>query len=218
MALVDELGAAILIMYQLVPVGRGLGIEDAALDLGANERLIRFMAQAQSVIRAIMEPVAGPQYWPFLLQQSGIHRGPLLRLGHEADQPLVSTQVQGGFPDTPASPHRFFTSSRTGKAYVIANILDGPVYAQTPRYPLCIAEFDTDRLCVIRDSVVVIQDLPEGAPKSRRYTNFDMYEERGSGNLILTMPEQPKKVDFEDMTRAEDFEADCIQWRVRFVD
>jgi radical SAM protein with 4Fe4S-binding SPASM domain len=80
MTLVDELGTAILIMYQLVPVGRGQGIEAAALDVSANERLIRFMARAQSVTRAIMEPVAGPQYWPFLLQQNGIAGGPLLRL------------------------------------------------------------------------------------------------------------------------------------------
>jgi radical SAM protein with 4Fe4S-binding SPASM domain len=80
MALVDELGTAILIMYQLVPVGRGRGIEDASLDLSANERLIRFMAQAQSSTRAVMEPVAGPQYWPFLLQRAGIESGPLLRL------------------------------------------------------------------------------------------------------------------------------------------
>lgn len=80
MDLVDDLGTAILIMYQLVPVGRGQGIGEAALDLGANERLIRFMAQAQGTTRAVMEPVAGPQYWPFLLQRNGIHGGPLLRL------------------------------------------------------------------------------------------------------------------------------------------
>jgi len=80
MALVDELGTAILIMYQLVPVGRGRNIGEAALDLGANERLTRFMAQAQRTTRAIMEPVAGPQYWPFLLQRAGIKSGPLLRL------------------------------------------------------------------------------------------------------------------------------------------
>ncbi len=81
MTLIDELGSGILLMYQLVPVGRGRGIEEAALDLGANERLIRFMAEAQRVTRAIMEPVAGPQYWPFLMQRSGIRNGPLLRLG-----------------------------------------------------------------------------------------------------------------------------------------
>ena len=116
---------------------------------------------------------------------------------------------------TPASPHRFFTSSKTGKTYLLANILPGPVYGQRPRYPLTIAEFDTDRLCVLRDTVQIIQDLPKGAPKSRRYTNFNMYEERGTGDLILHMAEQPKKVEFEDMTRPEDMEADCIEFRVR---
>jgi radical SAM protein with 4Fe4S-binding SPASM domain len=80
MTLVDELGTGILLMYQLVPVGRGRGISKAALDLGANERLIRFMANAQRATKAIMEPVAGPQYWPFLLQSNGIDDGPLMRL------------------------------------------------------------------------------------------------------------------------------------------
>ena len=83
MALVEELGTGILLMYQLVPVGRGRRIGQAALDLGANERLIRFMAHAQRTARAIMEPVAGPQYWPFLLQRSGIRGGPLLSLAEQ---------------------------------------------------------------------------------------------------------------------------------------
>jgi radical SAM protein with 4Fe4S-binding SPASM domain len=79
-ALVNDLQASILLMYQLVPVGRGRGIQEAALDLSANEKLIRFMAQTQRTAKAIMEPVAGPQYWPFLLQQQGIRDGSLLRL------------------------------------------------------------------------------------------------------------------------------------------
>jgi radical SAM protein with 4Fe4S-binding SPASM domain len=80
MMLVDRLGAGILLMYQLVPVGRGRRIEEASLDLNANERLIRFMAKAQQNTKAIMEPVAGPQYWPFLLQRAGIAGGVRLRL------------------------------------------------------------------------------------------------------------------------------------------
>ena len=116
---------------------------------------------------------------------------------------------------TPASCSRFFPSSKTGKTYWIANILPGPVHFQIPRYPLTIAEFDTDRLCVLRDTVQVIQDLPKGAPKSRRYTNFQVYEERGTGDLILCMPEQPKKGELEEITRAEDMESDCIEFRVR---
>ena len=54
MALVDELGTGILLMYQLVPVGRGRGIGEAALDRGDNERLIRFIARAQRTARAII--------------------------------------------------------------------------------------------------------------------------------------------------------------------
>ncbi len=62
------------------PCWAGRSISEAALDLGANERLIRFMVDAQRSTRAIMEPVAGPQYWPFLLQRARISSGPLLRL------------------------------------------------------------------------------------------------------------------------------------------
>jgi radical SAM protein with 4Fe4S-binding SPASM domain len=80
LTLVDDLGTGILLMYQLVPVGRGQDVEEAALGRQANERLIRFLAEAQRTSRAIIEPVAGPQYWPFLLRRAGIHGGPLLHL------------------------------------------------------------------------------------------------------------------------------------------
>jgi len=119
---------------------------------------------------------------------------------------------------TPASPHRFFTSSKTGKTYLLANILDAPVYHQHPRYPLAIAEFDPEAVCVRRDTVEVIQDLPPGAPTERRYTNFSMREERGTGDLLLVMPEQPREVDYSDMTDPEQFTADCFQWRVALLD
>ncbi|MGD8546263.1 MAG: radical SAM protein [Candidatus Bathyarchaeota archaeon] len=80
MTIIEELGASILLMYQLVPVGRGQGISQATLDLDSNEQLIRFIVQAQRLSRAIIEPVAAPQYWPFLLKRNGIVTGPLLRL------------------------------------------------------------------------------------------------------------------------------------------
>ncbi len=79
MNLIDQVSTGILLMYQLVPVGRGCQIKNEALDLSANERLIQFMAKAQRNIQAIMEPVAGPQYWSYLLQMNGIKNGPLLR-------------------------------------------------------------------------------------------------------------------------------------------
>lgn len=116
---------------------------------------------------------------------------------------------------TPASVHQFFVSSVTGKTYVLANLLDEPVYAQTPRYPLAIAELDTQTCRVRRATVQVIQDLPPGAPSERRYTNWGSYEDRLTGELVLTMPEQPKHMDFSAMTKDEDYTADCIRIRIR---
>lgn len=116
---------------------------------------------------------------------------------------------------TPASLSSFFRSSRSGAWYWIANILPSPVYGQTPRYPLSIARFDPERCRIIRSSVRVIQDRPAAMPTEVRYTNWGCYEERGSGDMILTLPEQPKLMDFSAMTRAEDFTADCLRYRVR---
>jgi radical SAM protein with 4Fe4S-binding SPASM domain len=75
MDLVEDLDTGILLIYQLVPVGRGRAIEDAVLGKVANEWLTRFMARAQSSANAIMEPVAGPQYWSFLLKRARISNG-----------------------------------------------------------------------------------------------------------------------------------------------
>lgn len=114
---------------------------------------------------------------------------------------------------SPACVHRFHRSAKNGKTYLLTNILPKPVYAQVPRYPLTIAEFDLERLCVLRRSVQVIQDLPKGAPIDRRYTNFGLYEERRSGDLILTMPEMPREKNYEEMKPA-DFGSDCIRFRI----
>ncbi len=81
--MVDEQQAAILLMYQLVPVGRGQMIDRVALDRAANERLMRCMIEAQRSARAIFEPVAGPQFWALLLRQAGISGRLPLRLAEQ---------------------------------------------------------------------------------------------------------------------------------------
>jgi hypothetical protein len=115
----------------------------------------------------------------------------------------------------PASLSAFFRSSRTGRWYWLANIQPGPVFAQMPRYPLCLAELDPERCCILKDSVRVIQDRAPGLPSEVRYTNWGAYEERGSGDLIMTLPEQPKLMDFTKMTQPADFTADCLRYRIR---
>ena len=71
----DRLGSGIMLMYQLVPVGRGNAIEPATLKKNKNEKLLRFLAQKQKSISTIIEPVAGPQYWPYLMKKRGYQDG-----------------------------------------------------------------------------------------------------------------------------------------------
>lgn len=116
----------------------------------------------------------------------------------------------------PAAFARFVEIPDTGKVYWFANILDKPVHGQLPRYPLTIAEFDMKNLCIIKDSVTIIQGLPEDAPASdedkgelgRRYSNFVEYIDRETGEIVLIMAEMPK-------ISWDDFTSDTIRFRIK---
>jgi radical SAM protein with 4Fe4S-binding SPASM domain len=68
---VDRQGASIMLMYQLVAVGRGEKIKNATLKKAANRDLSHLIAAKQKRTKTIIEPVAGPQYWPYLLEKNG---------------------------------------------------------------------------------------------------------------------------------------------------
>ena len=68
---VDRQGAGIMLMYQLVAVGRGEKIKNATLKKAANRDLSHLIAAKQKRTKTIIEPVAGPQYWPYLLEKDG---------------------------------------------------------------------------------------------------------------------------------------------------
>jgi radical SAM protein with 4Fe4S-binding SPASM domain len=76
----DQSGAGIMLMYQLVAVGRGEKIEKATLKKSANKYLSELIAEKQRMAKTIIEPVAGPQYWPYLLEKNGIRGGLPLKL------------------------------------------------------------------------------------------------------------------------------------------
>jgi radical SAM protein with 4Fe4S-binding SPASM domain len=76
----DQSGAGIMLMYQLVAVGRGEKIEKATLKKTANKYLSELISQKQKIAKTIIEPVAGPQYWPYLLEKGGIRGGLPLKL------------------------------------------------------------------------------------------------------------------------------------------
>ena len=81
--LADSEGSGIMLMYQLVPVGRGSAIEEATLDVNENERLLKSLARKQKDVSTVIEPVAGPQYWPYLMEQRGKSDGIWLKLAKQ---------------------------------------------------------------------------------------------------------------------------------------
>ncbi|MBN1167000.1 MAG: radical SAM protein [Methanospirillaceae archaeon] len=79
-SLTDELKAAICIVYQLVPVGRGREIAELKLDTEKNQQLLQEISESQREVTTVIEPVAGPQYWANLLFKAGIRKGILLSI------------------------------------------------------------------------------------------------------------------------------------------
>ena len=67
--LCHEVHADIMLCYQLVPMGRGGNIADWALSPGQNRELMNTIRRLQKESVTIVEPVAGPQYWPHLLKR-----------------------------------------------------------------------------------------------------------------------------------------------------
>jgi len=83
MADVEDLGAGIVLVYQLVPTGRGRGIRHSILGRDGNMDLCRLLLKAQRGSTAIVETVAGPQYWAFLLRRAGISGGVALSMAEK---------------------------------------------------------------------------------------------------------------------------------------
>lgn len=81
--LADIVGSGIMLMYQLVPVGRGSNIEAATLDITENEKLLTFLKEKQKHVSTIVEPVAGPQYWPLLMEQSNKTSGAWMKMAEK---------------------------------------------------------------------------------------------------------------------------------------
>ncbi|MCX5835194.1 MAG: radical SAM protein [Deltaproteobacteria bacterium] len=79
---VGEAEAGIMLMYQLVAVGRGEQIESATLKKEENVSLCEFIADKQRESKTVIEPVAGPQYWPYLLERRNVN-GLILKMARK---------------------------------------------------------------------------------------------------------------------------------------
>ena len=89
---------------------------------------------------------------------------------------------------SPCAFSAFARSKRTGQWYWIGNILPEPSWGDCdPRYPLQIVELDARTLRLKKRTLTVIEDKRPEDDKWVRFSNFRVYEERGSGDLILLM-------------------------------
>ena len=80
-----------------------------------------------------------------------------------------------------------FCSSKNGRVYIIANILNGPNQGCLPRNVLHIAEITQDTFRVKRDTVTVIEEVHEEHTSLVGYSNWGMLENRDTKNLNLFM-------------------------------
>lgn len=127
--------------------------------------------------------------------------------GRTWSEPAPLRFDDGEVAHSPASFAQFVQFGGSGRWFWIGNLSPEPVYSQTPRYPLQIVEFDPERLCLRRDTVVVIDDWREGLPRDVRFTNWGSYVDRETGEVVLTLPEEPK-LSWDDLT------ADCYRYRL----
>lgn len=117
-------------------------------------------------------------------KDGGLTWGAPQRLAYDNGEPLYS----------PSSISRLVRSSRNGKLYWIANILPfrQDMYVNTlnnqVRFILQIAEVNEENYGIRKETVTTIDESKDpGNP--REYSNSYVYEDRDSGNFILTMTE-----------------------------
>ncbi len=70
--LADKLGAYVVLLYQLIPFGRGEGLPELALSPEEFREVIEVTKKVQSEIKPVVAPVGLPQYWAYLISKSKI--------------------------------------------------------------------------------------------------------------------------------------------------
>jgi hypothetical protein len=84
---------------------------------------------------------------------------------------------------SPSSISRWLRHSKSGRLYWMGNIIPEIPEGNRPRYPLCIAEFDEIKKCLIKDCVTVIDDRKLGEGEMLQLSNFTFYEDRMTGSV-----------------------------------
>jgi hypothetical protein len=114
---------------------------------------------------------------------------------------------------SPSSFHRMIRHRLTGKLYWFGNICQEPPRANSPRYPLVMAEVDETFPALKRETVCVIDDREPGQSEEIQFSNFSLLENRETHELEMFMTPIGMKARHADSP--EDFwEADCYKYTV----
>ncbi len=88
---------------------------------------------------------------------------------------------------SPATGSRLIRHSKNRKLYWIGNIVPENPDGNRPRYPLQIAEVNEARVGLTKNTVGVIEDKRQGDSPLVQFSNFRVYEDRETGEFVLTM-------------------------------
>lgn len=86
---------------------------------------------------------------------------------------------------SPSSISKWVRHSKNNKLYWLGNITPEIPDGNRPRYPLCLAEFDEKNKCLIKDSVVMVDQRRPGEGELIQFSNFSFYEDRVTGNIKI---------------------------------
>ena len=86
---------------------------------------------------------------------------------------------------SPSSIHSFIRSSKNGKLYWIANIVEAPPEGNGPRYPLYIAEIDEEKVAVRKESLIRVDDRGKDEPDALQLSNFSVLENRETRDIEI---------------------------------
>lgn len=106
--------------------------------------------------------------------------------GYTWDKPKPWRYSDGSLFYSPSSYSRILRHSN-GKYYWFGNICPKNPRGNLPRYPFVTGEIDVNNFMLIKESLIELDTLREEDEYPPQMGNFNVYEERDSGDIVLRM-------------------------------
>ena len=117
---------------------------------------------------------------------------------------------------SPSSIHKMIRYSNNGKLYWIGNICPKPPKANSPRYPLIIAEIDENIPALKKNTVSIIDDKQGQDSVDLQLSNFSLLENRETHELELYLTRLGEKATHQE-SPIDFWEANCYKYTVSIL-